>query len=115
MDSESYAAFRAKWQTNHARAARPQRTPEVKEVVAERHTKYRREWIKAMIDDTPRVILSRKEYDAIRDATLKGMTVYASEDQVNSQRFKVIRAAWSKLAPVQTEKHFLIEVAENGD
>ena len=101
MNSERYADYRTKWLANR-RAEKLEPAKRALRKVAE---------TMEQDNDVPgRVHLTREQFDAIRDAVLKGITAYASEDPVNSRRFKILRDTWSNLAPVQGKQRCVIEV-----
>jgi predicted transcriptional regulator len=78
------------------------------------HEAYREKWLQRMAREYPSVSLQTAEYHALREAVLKGMQAYMNEEPVNSSQLKLIRAVWSKLAPVHTNAHFTIEVSTIG-
>ena len=63
-----------------------------------------------VVDEVGRALLTREQFDAIREAVLMGMQVMASQDPVNSRRFKVLRDAWTELAQAQGKSRLVIEV-----
>lgn len=46
----------------------------------------------------------------IREMVLRGMSVEANEQPMNTLRFKKVREVWTLLAPVANKKRFTIEV-----
>lgn len=101
MQSEKYAAYRAKWLANRHQerlAASPiNKRPVVQEEPEE---------------PPGRAHLTWEQFEAIRAATLEGLKVMANDDPVSSMRFKVLRDAWSRLAPMQGRRRFVIEVSD---
>lgn len=69
---------------------------------------YRKRWLARMNDDRAR--LTRAQFRVLREAVLKGMQVMLAEETVNSKDAKLLRAAWSVLAPYHSKKFFVIEV-----
>jgi hypothetical protein len=78
------------------------------------HMAYREKWLQTMARQGPRVFLQKAEYHALREAVLKGMQAYVNEEPEASQQLKLIRAVWSKLAPVHSNPRFVIEVSNVG-
>jgi len=110
MKSERYADFRLKWLANRRAEKMTVAMAQVK-----------REFRKAVDSMEPeeqeapgRATLTREQFDAIRRAVLEGIKALANEDPVHSRRFKVLRDAWSQLAPVVTKGRFVIEVDGDG-
>ena len=56
------------------------------------------------------VELTRVQYDALREAALKGMEVYSATPGITARRFKTLREAWNRLAPTEGKRRFVIEV-----
>lgn len=98
MQSERYIAYRQKWLANR-RQEKLAASPINKRLKVEE-------------EPTGRAELTKEQFEAIRDAALKGLTYMANDQPVNSRKFRVLRDAWSALAPVQGYKRFVIEVKE---
>lgn len=98
MQSERYIAYRQKWLANR-RLEKLAASPINKRRIVEE-------------EPTGRAQLTREQFNAIREAALAGLTLMASKQPVNSVQFRMLRDAWSALAPVQGYKRFVIEVKQ---
>lgn len=94
MNRARHAAFRSKWLANRWAEKNP--PIEVTDVPEP--------------EPPPRARLTHEQFRMIRETTLMGMQLIATQDSVSSLRFKLLRDAWSELAQVQGTTRFVIEV-----